>query len=119
MSLHRPLGSRFVFALLLAIFGSTSLFAQCTLSTTNPSVTICSPANNATVSSPVNVVAGTTDSNNVTKMEIYLDGVGVYGVAANHLNASIPINSTGSHRIAVQAWDSAGQVFKSVIYVTV
>ena len=91
----------------------------CTLSTTNPSVTICSPANNATVTSPVNVVAGTTDSNNVTKMEIYLDGVGVYGVAANQLNASIPINSTGSHRIAVQAWDSAGQVFKSAVYVTV
>ena len=91
----------------------------CTLSTTDPSVTICTPANNATVTSPVNVVAGTTDSHTVTKMEIYLDGVGVYGVAANQLNASIPINSTGSHRIAVQAWDSIGQVFKSVIYVNV
>jgi phospholipase C len=91
----------------------------CTLSTTNPSVTICAPANNATVTSPVNVVAGTTDSNTVTKMAIYLDGVSVYSVAASQLNASIPISTSGSHRIAVQAWDSAGQIFKSVIYVTV
>ena len=91
----------------------------CTLSTTDPSVTICTPANNATVTSPVNVVAGTTDSHTVTKMEIYLDGVGVYGVAANQLNASIPISTTGTHRIAVQAWDNIGQVYKSVINVNV
>ena len=91
----------------------------CTLSTTNPSVTICTPADSATVTSPVNVVAGTTDSNTVTAMRIYLDGVSVYSTSANQLNTSISINSTGTHRIAVQAWDSAGHVFKSVVYVNV
>lgn len=91
----------------------------CTLSTTNPSVTICTPANNATVTSPVNVVAGTTDSNKVTAMKIYLDGVSVFSTSSNQLNTTISISTTGSHRIAVQAWDSIGQVFKSVIYVNV
>lgn len=91
----------------------------CTLSTTDPSVTICAPANNANVTSPVNVVAGTTDSHSVTRMTIYLDGVGVYTVNANQLNASIPISTTGTHRIAVQAWDSIGQIFKSVVNVNV
>ena len=91
----------------------------CTLSTTNPSVTICTPANNATVTSPVNVVAGTTDSNKVTAMKIYLDGVSVFSTSSNQLNTNVSISTTGSHRIAVQAWDSAGQVFKSVIYVNV
>ncbi len=92
--------------------------APCTLNTANPSVTICSPANNSTVSSPVNVVAGTTDSNKVTAMKIYLDGVAVYSTTANQLNTTLSMSS-GTHRIAVQAWDSVGQVFKSVIYVTV
>jgi phospholipase C len=99
--------------------GTGSDGGPCTLSTINPSVTICAPVDGATVTSPVNVAAGTTDSNTVTKMEIYLDGVGVYGIAANQLNASIPISSSGTHRIAVQAWDSIGQVFKSVVNVTV
>ncbi|HEU5400350.1 MAG TPA: alkaline phosphatase family protein [Terriglobales bacterium] len=108
-----------IFKTTIYITVSTSTGGPCTLSTTNPSVTICAPANNATVTSPVNVVAGTTDSNKVTTMKIYLDGVAVYSVSSNQLNTTISISSTGSHRIAVQAWDSAGQVFKSVIYVNV
>jgi len=99
--------------------GSGGGGGPCTLDTTNPSVTICTPANGATVTSPVNVVAGTTDSNKVTNLKIYLDGVSVYSVNANQLNTNITISSTGTHRIAVQAVDSIGQVFKSVINVTV
>lgn len=91
----------------------------CTLNMANPSVTICAPANNATVTSPVNVVAGTTDSNKVTAMRIYLDGTSVYSTSSNQLNTNVTISTTGSHRIAVQAWDSTGAVFKSVIYVNV
>src|SRR5512146_1512632 len=90
----------------------------CTLNTANRTVTICTPANNATVTSPVNVVAGTTDSNKVTAMKIYLDGVSVYSISSNQLNTSITISSNGTHRIAVQAWDSAG-TFKSVVNVNV
>src|SRR5512133_3610130 len=99
--------------------GSGSGGGPCTLNTANPSVTICTPANGATVTSPVNVVAGTTDSNKVTNIKIYLDGVSVYSVNANQLNTNITISSTGTHRIAVQAVDSIGQVFKSAINVTV
>src|SRR6185437_7589796 len=44
----------------------------CTLSSVNPSVTICSPAANATVASPVHVVAGATDSNTVSFMQVYV-----------------------------------------------
>ncbi|HWR35801.1 MAG TPA: alkaline phosphatase family protein [Clostridia bacterium] len=92
--------------------------APCTLSAVNPSLTICTPANNATVTSPVHVVAGTTDSNSVTLMKIYLDGTAVYSTAASTLDTNVSMSS-GTHRLAVQAWDSAGQVFKSVVYVTV
>src|SRR5436190_22158792 len=47
--------------------------APCALSTTSPSVTVCTPAPNALVQSPVHVSAGTTDSNAVTTVQIYVD----------------------------------------------
>jgi phospholipase C len=89
--------------------------AQCALNASSPSVTICTPTDGATVTSPLNVVAGTTDSNQVTAMKIYLDGVSVFSASSNQLNTTISISTSGTHRIAVLAWDSAGQVFKSVV----
>jgi phospholipase C len=103
--------------LLLGI--AAPLYAQCTLNTASPSVTICSPANNATgLTSPVNVVAGTTDTNTVKLMQIYLDGVKVYEVSANSLNTNVTM-SAATHRLTVQAYDTASQIFKSTIYITV
>lgn len=98
-------------------FAAASANAQCTLNQTNPSVTICMPANNATVTSPVRVVAGTTDSNTVKLMQIFLDGTGIYHVASNQLDTSITM-SNGTHRLAVRATDSVNQVFQQTIFVT-
>jgi hypothetical protein len=57
---------------LLLLAGTSA--AQCALNPTSPSVTICSPANGAAVTSPVSVVAGTTDTAHpVTAMKVYLD----------------------------------------------
>jgi len=102
------------------IFGTVSLFAAapCTLNTQNQTVTICTPASGATVSSPVNVVAGTTDTNAIKIMQIYVDGVDVYHVAANQLNTSVAMTN-GTHRLTVQAQDSANVVFKSTETITV
>lgn len=90
----------------------------CALKTQDPSVTICTPNDGSTVTSPVRVVAGTTDSSQVTAMKIYLDGTAVYSISASQLDTKVAM-SNGQHRIAVQAWDKAGRVFKSVVYVTV
>jgi hypothetical protein len=93
--------------------------AQCTLNTASPSVTICTPANGATVTSPVSVVAGTTDkAHSVTTMKVYLDGVAVYTVHASQINTSLAM-ANGTHRVTAQAWDSSGAVFKSTINITV
>jgi hypothetical protein len=96
---------------------STSATPSCTLNTASPSVTICSPANNASVSSPVNVVAGTTDSHSVSFMQLYVDGAGVVTQNGNKLNASVALTA-GTHRLTVQAKDTAGVVFKQTINVT-
>jgi len=84
----------------------------CPLSTTSPSVTVCTPAPNALVQSQVNVVAGTTDSNPVTAVQIYLDNKLYTSVKANSINAFVNV-PVGNHLITVQAWDSTGATFKT------
>ena len=71
---HRALraGLLSLFALLATSIFST---AQCTPGPTNQTVTICSPTDGATIASPVNVVASTTDSNTVNLVQIYVDHV--------------------------------------------
>jgi len=113
--------SAFLFAaLVFVIFTNLQVFAQapCVLGTVNPSVTICAPADGATVTSPVRIVAGTTDSRRVTVMQIYLDGAKVYQVNARSLNTLVPM-AVGTRRVAVQARDSAAKWFKQVIYINV
>lgn len=100
------------------LFAFPSVWALCPLSNVNPSVTICSPANGSTVTSPVHVVAGTTNSKAVTGMWVYVDNVGVYNVKANQLDTNINV-ATGTHIITVKAWDSSGAVTRSSVTVTV
>jgi phospholipase C len=67
---------------------------------------------NALVQSQVHVIAGSTDSNKVTAMQIYVDNKLVYQVKASTVNSfvSLPV---GNHLITVQGWDSTGATFKS------
>ena len=92
------------------------VFQGCVPSSVNPSVTICTPSGGQTVSSPVHIVAQTTDSKTVNLMQIYVDGVKKYQVYASSLDTSLAIAS-GTHRLAVRASD--GTIFKQVIYITV
>ncbi len=84
----------------------------CPLSQTNPSVTVCTPTPNALVQSQVNVIAGSTDSNTVTAMQLYVDDKLVYKVAAPTVNTFVTL-PTGYHLITVQGWDNKGLTFKS------
>ena len=88
----------------------------CTLSSTNRTVTICTPANNTTVPSKMLVAAGATDSVNVSAMRIYIDGASVFTISAPHFNTYVTLTS-GTHRMTITAWDSAGP-FSKTIYVT-
>ncbi len=91
----------------------------CPLSTVSPSVTICTPTNGSTVTSPFQVWAGTTDNAYpVTSMKVYLDYVAVYSISGNVVNTSLTA-AAGSHHLTVNAWDSSGAVFKTSINFTV
>ncbi|HEX3091312.1 MAG TPA: Ig-like domain-containing protein [Candidatus Angelobacter sp.] len=81
-------------------------------------VTISSPANGATVASPVHVVASASSSNPITSMQIYVDNVSVYGNPSNKIDTLVSM-AAGSHTVVVQAWDSTGAVFKAQAVITV
>jgi phospholipase C len=116
MSCHRlPLAIwNALLIMLFSVFGYAS--APCPLNPTNPSVTVCTPAVNDLVQSPVHVVAGTTDSNPVTTMYVYLDNQLTYQVSASTLDTfvNVPI---GHHTIAVLAKDSTRATFRKNIQV--
>lgn len=90
----------------------------CTLNAASPSVTICTPAPNATVTSPVHVVAGTTDTSTVSFMQIYVDGAAVLTKTGASLDAQVTMSS-GTRRLTVQAKDANGTIFKQTESITV
>ncbi len=96
----------------IGLSGSGVTATSCTPSTVNPSVTVCAPLNGATVTSPFQVIAETTDSHTVTAMKVYIDNVSVYTANANQISTTLTA-SAGAHSLVVNAWDSTGAVFKS------
>lgn len=92
--------------------------ASCTLSKTDPSVTICLPAANSTVTSPVHINAGTTASAGVTYMQIYVDSVKQQTINASSLDVSLAMAS-GTHKLTVQAKLKNGTLVKSSETITV
>jgi len=80
-------------------------------------VTISSPGDGATVSSPFRVTATASSSSTVRLMQIYVDGVKKAETAGSKIDKSI-YASTGTRRVTVQGYDGGG-AFKKTIYVKV
>jgi len=102
----------------ILILAGSAQAAPCPLNSANLSVTICTPTNGATVTSPVNIVAGTTDSATVIAMAIYVDNNLAYKDNVSEINTNVTM-SPGSHYVVVQSWDSAGNIPKTPINITV
>jgi hypothetical protein len=82
-------------------------------------VSISSPANGATVSSPATFVAtGTTAcAKGVASMGAYVNNQRVYTVAGSKLDASLNLGS-GSQKVVIEAWDYCGGASTSSVTVT-
>lgn len=74
-------------------------------------VIVCSPANGATVSSPVTISAAAKGNATIIAMKAYVDGVQRASSSSGTLNASVTVGA-GTHVLNVNAWDSAGQLYK-------
>jgi hypothetical protein len=81
-------------------------------------VSVSSPTDNATVSSPFQVAASASAPLPIVAMIAYLDGQIAAQVQANKINAGINAPS-GSHSLVVQAWDSSGTVYKQALTIKV
>src|SRR6185437_16030179 len=71
-------------------------------------VTVSTPANNSTVTSPVLFAASATSDKQITGGRIYVDGASVYhSGAANSIRTSLNI-AAGTHQVLVRAWAGDG-----------
>ena len=89
----------------------------CTLNSTMNTVTICSPASGGTITTSMHLVAGTTSSTTVNYMAAWIDGVKKYTTYSNKMDTTLMLAS-GTHRVTVQAKNTAGTLFAKTIYVT-
>lgn len=102
----------------LNFFLNQGVSTPCPPNSASPSITICSPAEDAQVTSPVTVVAETTDNNPVTTMQAFLDGETASTVSGGTLTAQISA-APGRHTVTIQAKDTQGMVFANSIDLTV
>src|SRR5579863_7834707 len=102
-----------VFTLLAAITGiAAPAFAT---------VTVSSPANNSTVTSPVQYVATATSStcgSGVASMGIYVNNQLQYVVNGNSLNTTLSL-APGSYYTVVEEWDNCGGADTQPVNITV
>ena len=75
-------------------------------------VTISSPANGATVGSPVHFIASATGTYPISSMIIYVDNVNKYLVYASHLDTYMSL-PTGKHSVIIKSWDSHGTIYQA------
>ena len=86
-----------------------------------PAVTVTSPTNGSTVTSPVLFTATAASPNcskGVASMRIYSNGVNEYTVDSDTLNHSVALPA-GTNNTVVQSWDNCGNVGKTFVTITV
>ncbi len=90
-----------------------------TVNSTAPAngITIAAPSNGQNVGSSMHVVASATSSKLIDTMHLYVDDQLVYSIHSGSMDTTVPL-SAGSHFVVIQAWDSAGTLFKTPLTVS-
>ncbi len=81
-------------------------------------VSIASPGNDKSLTSPVQIVASVPDNSPVYLIQVYVDGTLQYQNSGTSVNAAL-VMKAGPHSIVVEAWDNGGGTWKSSAQVTV
>jgi Bacterial Ig domain len=114
MQANFTMGAKMRFGLKQVARFAVPLGAVFVTTTAIAGVTVSSPANGATVATPVRVVASASSTKPITAMRIYVDHVSVYVVQTNRIDTLVTL-TPGKHSLVVQAWDSGGLVMKNVL----
>jgi len=86
-----------------------------------PEVTVSSPANGSTMSSPIPIQASANPSagHSISGWAIYVDSVNVYSAGAvTSIHPNVSMNA-GSHTVVVRAWDTSGAYGDQTLNITV
>jgi parallel beta-helix repeat protein len=89
--------------------------SSCTTNTSSLAATICAPLANASVSSTFHFSGATSG---VTSSKLYVDGKSNSAFSVSDVEVDLTL-SAGTHRLALQAINSAGTIAKAVVYVSV
>jgi len=81
-------------------------------------VTVCSPWNGASTTSPVQIIAAAAAGTGIAAMKVYIDDQDSYTIQSNAIDAALPMGA-GSHSVVVQAWDNSGNVYKTPVTISV
>lgn len=82
-------------------------------------VVVCSPVNNSTVGSPVQVQADAAVTGTLARMEVWVDGVKKYSeTTSKSLSTSLTL-ATGTHRFNIYAVNTAGTKWEATVNATV
>ena len=86
---------------------------------TSPGVTICTPTDGSTVSSPVQINAYGMNTGATDGMDVYIDGhhTGWYG-STTHISISVALGA-GSHQLDVYAVGTNGELQESTVHFNV
>lgn len=105
--------------LLVAGLSGNVAYAQSCSASVDKTVNICSPANGATVASPVQFTAAARDNEHtITGMVLYVDSMIQGRSSTSLLSASVAL-AAGTHAIVIRAWDTTGFFFSSSESITV
>jgi phospholipase C len=98
---------------------NVAMMPPCTLSTKNPSITICTPTDAATVSQPVHLNAGFTDTTPLQSIQIKEKGAVLFTGTSAPLDVYLSSLSAGPHTLTITAKDQAGVSFSQQTSFTV
>lgn len=86
---------------------------------TSPGVHICAPTQGSTVVSPVAISAAANGGTaKISAMKAYIDSKLVVSSSSGTLSGSVP-ETAGTHKLTVNAWNTAGKLFQSTATFTV
>ena len=83
-----------------------------------PYITITTPLDGGTYTSPVHVTANTVSGNPIDAMKIYVDDVSKYKTNGASLDTNVKM-AKGARRLTVQSWETNGTVIKNTVNITV
>jgi hypothetical protein len=81
-------------------------------------LSVSSPTDGATVTSPVTVVASATPQNPIFFMRVYVDQLAVYFTFTSSINTQLFI-APGQHKLEVMAEDKQGYISATILNITV